>query len=107
MLFFVSSSEKVWHAFPHLYKNSTHFHASIDFCCSMCVCAWVCLVYGSVHGAGCVCVCVCVCVCMYLNLDVCVVVAQAALGVPFSLNMGEFPYQDYTGQALGPWCSGD
>ena len=31
------------------------------------------------------------------------VVAQAALGVPLSLNMGEFPYQDYTGQALGPW----
>ena len=31
------------------------------------------------------------------------VVAQAALGLPLSFNMGEFPFQAYTGQTLGPW----
>ena len=53
----------------------------------------------------CVCVCVCVCECVFMCvcLCVCVVVPLAALGVPLGLNMGEFPYQGYTGQALGHW----
>ena len=61
----------------------------IDESEQQCVCVCVCA-RASVCARACVCVCVCC-------------GAPSCVWVPLGLNTGEFPYQAYTGQTLGPW----